>query len=313
MPPENFDADRERKLLDLLLERGHKFDFGKDCEDFAFGDRLLLPKVVERRDLLVYMLQRGCTDHVLLERSPISYHAYRMCKPCSMSKSSLWGDFWDTIFDRAGCDILSCRNGHPRRARYGDGYTRQHFEMLWQGREEHCPYWDDEPWPKFSTPEAEEAYELALSGEICSMCRPCQEVEGWDCGHCGVCLLVFQFFCTDTHGHLHDCRCPRSRVGYWECLDDTGFYSFRPKATADSDLIEGELVGFEDCIYQCSEIPDKDFKSGDGGDSPETQQAELFYLSQEEEEFSESLDRVEQCSLEGHRELYENPWAYEDI
>ncbi|KAJ4118759.1 hypothetical protein NW768_010820 [Fusarium equiseti] len=312
-PPEYFDPDRERKLLDLLFERGHKFDFGKDCEEFAFGDRLLLSKVAERRDLLVYMLQRGRTDQGLPERSYLSSHAYRMCKPCSMSKSSLWGDFWDTIFDRAGYDILSCRNGHPRQARYGDGYTRQTFEELWQGREEHCPYWDDKLWPEFPTPEAQEAYELVLAGETCLMCRPCQEVEGWDCCHCGVCLLVFQFFCTDIHGHLHNWRCPRSRVGYWECLDDTGFYSFRPKAATDPDLIEGELIGFEDDLYHFSEIPDMDFESENGEDFPETQQAEVACLSHEEEDFSESLDRVERFQFEGHGELYENPWVYDDL
>jgi len=165
-----------------------------------------------------------------------------------MSKSSLWEDFWDTIFDRAGYDILDCRNGHPRRARYGDGYTRQIFEELWQGREEYCPYWDDKPWPEFPTQEDEEAYETVLSGKTCLICRPCQEVEGWDCCHCGVCLLVFQFFCIGIHGHLHDWRCPRSRVGYWEYLDDVGFYGFRPKASTDPDIIEGELIGFDDCL-----------------------------------------------------------------
>lgn len=24
------------------------------------------------------------------------------------------------------------------------------FELLWEGRESECPYWDDEPWPKWS-------------------------------------------------------------------------------------------------------------------------------------------------------------------
>ncbi|KAI1500270.1 hypothetical protein F5X99DRAFT_387019 [Biscogniauxia marginata] len=56
------------------------------------------------------------------------------------------GDLWDSVLQSCGFDIAQFRSGYKRTARYSANYTRQIFEQLWQGREAHCPYWDDLPW-----------------------------------------------------------------------------------------------------------------------------------------------------------------------
>ncbi|KAI0138697.1 hypothetical protein F4776DRAFT_619525 [Hypoxylon sp. NC0597] len=35
-----------------------------------------------------------------------------------------------------------------RTAKHNSRYDRNDFEVIWQGREHFCPYWDDRPWPR---------------------------------------------------------------------------------------------------------------------------------------------------------------------
>ncbi|KAI1747172.1 hypothetical protein F4782DRAFT_449300 [Xylaria castorea] len=57
------------------------------------------------------------------------------------------GDFWDAVLQDCGYEISKFRQGYQRRAVYVKYYTRRHFMQLWKGRESHCPYWNDDPWP----------------------------------------------------------------------------------------------------------------------------------------------------------------------
>ncbi|SCO42964.1 uncharacterized protein FFMR_07124 [Fusarium fujikuroi] len=170
-------------------------------------------------------------------RTP-SYLAYgSMCKPCSMSQSSLMGDLWDTVLDICGYDISKFRRNHPRRASYKNGYSRKIFEELWHGREERCPYWNDEPWPDFSNEEAESGFESTLGQSLCTRCMFCFEgdISDGPCGICGICLLVFQYSCTERFDvdHKHDRHCPRSRIGYFDRSKNDGQYTFRQTSCSD--------------------------------------------------------------------------------
>lgn len=56
------------------------------------------------------------------------------------------GDLWDVALDTCGYSISNFRKGSPRKAFYTAKYSRRDFEKLWEGREDRCPYWDDEEW-----------------------------------------------------------------------------------------------------------------------------------------------------------------------
>jgi len=188
-------------------------------------------------------MSRGADPFDLgLPGSTPSYEAYgSMCKPCSMSQSSLMGDLWDSILDLVGYDITSFRQDYPRIASYKNGYTREIFEQLWRGREERCPYWDDEPWPKFVNKEAQLDFESKLSRGLCVWCEPCfnrsLDCPRWDCPSCGLHLLIFRYSCHEKldPDHEHDCHCPCIRVGYMEKCESCGHIDFRPKVDSDTD------------------------------------------------------------------------------
>lgn len=188
-------------------------------------------------------MSRGTDSFDLgLPGSMPSYEAYgSMCKPCSMSQSSLMGDLWDSLLDLLGCDIASFRQDYPRIASYKNGYTREIFEELWTGREERCPYWDDEPWPKFLNKEAQLDFESKLGRGLCVWCEHCFDND-WDCPSCGLHLLVFRYSCHEklNPDHEHDYQCPRIRVGYMEECENCGHIDFRPNVDSDPDSDDEE-------------------------------------------------------------------------
>ncbi|KAF5568810.1 hypothetical protein FPHYL_2617 [Fusarium phyllophilum] len=166
---EGFNPGQERQTLDLLISHGYNLQaFGgkqTGLHGFFLNKRKSFSRVTERRDLLTHLISRGadpCTADIIGETP--SYLAYgSMCKPCSMSQSSLMGDLWDTVLDICGYDIPTFRRNYPRKASYKNGYSREIFEELWRGREERCPYWNDEPWPEFSNKEAKSTFESTLA------------------------------------------------------------------------------------------------------------------------------------------------------
>nr|CEG05099.1 unnamed protein product [Fusarium clavum] len=247
IPGEVFNLEQERKTLDILVSRGYDVNAGNPSSGlcgFFKSEKRSFSKALERRDLLIYLMSRGADPFDLgLPGSTPSYEAYgSMCKPCYMSKSSLMGDLWDTILDLLGYDIASFRQDYPRIASYKNGYTREIFEELWKGREEHCPYWDDETWPKFSNKEVQLDFESKLDRSLCGWCELCFD-GSWDSPSCGPNLLVFRYLCHEKldPDHEHHYRCPRIQVGYIEECENCGHIDFRPKVDSDPDLDDGRL------------------------------------------------------------------------
>lgn len=234
------NPEQERETLDLFIGRGYKperSDPRSGLRGFLGSWKKSFSKVLERRDLLIYLISTGedpCDDN--LPGPTLSYTAYGgMCKPCSLSQSSLVGDLWDSLLDIHGYDFSRFRQDYRRIATYKNGYTREIFEQLWSGREERCPYWDDEPWPKFLNKKAQLEFELKLDLGLCTYCKHCLD-QTCPCHGCGVCLLVFLYLCHETSDpdHEHDRRCPRVRVGYLEECENCGRFEFRPKVDSDS-------------------------------------------------------------------------------
>ncbi|KAI0017674.1 hypothetical protein F4780DRAFT_574805 [Xylariomycetidae sp. FL0641] len=146
-----------RGCIDALLKMGvsiHAVDsFGRNCLHLAIqsstpnfydwqemvGDRL-----ANRADAIAYLLELGADVQApeRLGETP-SYQAYTRCAFAARSYGSFHGDLWDAALARAGLDIWKYRRSCPRRARYTDAYTRKHFEDIWEGFEQKCPYWDD--------------------------------------------------------------------------------------------------------------------------------------------------------------------------
>lgn len=239
------NAEQERRTLDLLISHGYSLQafYGRQSglHGFFLSHRKSFSRVLEGRDLLVYLISRG-TDPLAADISGTtpSYLAYgSMCKPCSMTQSSFMGDLWDTVLDICGYDISRFRCNYPRKASYKNGYSREVFEELWRGREERCPYWNDEPWPEFSNEEAESAFESTLGQGLCTNCSLCSHHNSFEgpCDNCGICRLVFDYSCIEKFDldHEHNRRCARSRVGYFERSENDGQYNFRPKSCSDLD------------------------------------------------------------------------------
>ncbi|KAF5723497.1 hypothetical protein FMUND_1821 [Fusarium mundagurra] len=246
---EDFNPGQERQTLDLLISHGYNLQTfeGKQTglHGFFSSERKSFSRVPERRDLLTYLISKGA-DPCMADswgQTPSQLAYGSMCKPCSMSQSSLMGDLWDTVLDICGYDISIFRRNYPRKASYRNGYSRETFEELWRGREERCPYWNDEPWPEFSTKEAKSTFESTIAQGLCTRCDLCCSGDYSDpCYNCGICLLIFRYSCPENFDldHEHDSSCPRSRVGYFERSENDGQYNFRPKRCSDSDSDDEE-------------------------------------------------------------------------
>ena len=119
----------EQQILMDLVEKGadiHARDnYGRSVSDIAYQSRTF--------DWLPFDTPR--------EEEQLNYVSVRV-------QSGYVGDLWDSVLVSRGHDLMEFRGGHPRRPAYCESYTRQNFGMLWAGREEMCPYWDDMVYPK---------------------------------------------------------------------------------------------------------------------------------------------------------------------
>ena len=57
------------------------------------------------------------------------------------------GDLFDVVLQSCGYNIYEFRKEYPRTGLYTNEYSRRDFEILWEGIEHLCPYWDDTDWP----------------------------------------------------------------------------------------------------------------------------------------------------------------------
>lgn len=124
-----------------------------------------------------YLVSQGADPRAINNDGlSVSDYAYEMFTTyrIEIKESSYVGDLWDSVLQSCGYDIADFRCVHrQRKARYVDrfrgwkdryNYGRSNFEELWRGREQFCPYWDDEPWPRADEQD---------TSDSCSRCQVC--------------------------------------------------------------------------------------------------------------------------------------------
>ena len=142
------DRDGVNALLDLGANINARDVSGRTCLHIFMGH--LHGDVRVRKDygVLECLIERGADvnaqDNSGTSVSRVAYtRLYRRCRDIG----SYAGDLWDSFLQSCGYNIEEYRRDKCRKAKYTKRYTRTHFEMLWEGKEHLCPYWDDEPWP----------------------------------------------------------------------------------------------------------------------------------------------------------------------
>ncbi|EMT66980.1 hypothetical protein FOC4_g10003519 [Fusarium odoratissimum] len=139
--------------IQLLIKQGYDVNstfVGKGCLHHLMDKILVwIEFLQEYLQLLMLLVEHGADVYSVDEDGYQAWHyAYNVtCEACYLFSPSAKGDLWDAALSRFGYSIPETRKYYPRRARYTPNYTRKDFEMLWQGREHQCPYWDDRPWP----------------------------------------------------------------------------------------------------------------------------------------------------------------------
>ncbi|KAH7023773.1 hypothetical protein EDB80DRAFT_770521 [Ilyonectria destructans] len=151
-----FDPQQHIQNLAFMLDRGCSINatdkYELNCLHNFFLHRDTLDIGDDWKEVLIYLIFRGADVHAVnSEGWSVSAMAYgEACKKdCPMRRDlgSYCGDLWDVLLDTCGYEIIKFRKSYPRKAQYVKTYTRQDFELLWEGREHRCPYWDDEIWP----------------------------------------------------------------------------------------------------------------------------------------------------------------------
>ncbi|KAI1260067.1 hypothetical protein F5Y18DRAFT_270352 [Xylariaceae sp. FL1019] len=147
-------------LIELALKRGCqpnlKANIGSPLHA-RFRECLPPPSEVNWLKALIRLVQNG-TDIFAVDKwgvtvSDIAY-AELVCYEFDNEDSlgSYRGDLFDALLSACHYSIADFRRNRPRIARYTEWYCRQDFEKLWEGREQLCPYWNDEVWPALPQP-----------------------------------------------------------------------------------------------------------------------------------------------------------------
>lgn len=152
------DSNGRIQNIDFLLDRGYTVQDvsgdGRTCLhmffDFIFGP-WSEGEWGEWVEVLTHLMKRGANPYsVDCYGRTVSNTAYHsgICYWCEERCGSYTGDLCDAALDICSFQISDFRRQWPRRAAYTWLYTRDHFEILWKGREHRCPYWNDEVWPR---------------------------------------------------------------------------------------------------------------------------------------------------------------------
>ncbi|KAM5372145.1 hypothetical protein ACJZ2D_007678 [Fusarium nematophilum] len=323
------DPDRQIQKLKWILDSGYDVnavgDKGRTClQGFfayvSFDDAIF---DLNWRHVLIYLVKQGINIRAIdsWNRS-VSDLAYRkrICAVCMSSRSSLLGDFWDVILDSCGYDILEFRKACPRIARYTDNYTRQDFELLWQGREDQCPYWDDIAWPENPLDNNREDWVyIDANRKICEKCIKCATRgdkkafgDGF-CGKCGYCLYVVDCSCHKDGHPYHKPGCPVPRRVLWD-PDRKRFYSL--EEALHHQQHSGEDYDDEQDASETSSgsVTDQDHHelSPDTGEHT-LRNRQIPFLSNQGTGNGAKLETFVASESEQQGELFENPWEEPQI
>ncbi|KAI0101384.1 ankyrin repeat-containing domain protein [Nemania sp. FL0031] len=144
-------SERLRMLLDAGASVHTRTSRGESCLDFFLlqaGIYFAYPGQVQDRFLALKLLVERGADVYEVDglNGSMAENAYTR-ESCYGMTGSFVGDLWDAVLQNCGYNLSEFRKICQRRAEYNKNYTRRHFEMLWEGMEDQCPYWDDKPWP----------------------------------------------------------------------------------------------------------------------------------------------------------------------
>lgn len=97
-------------------------------------------------EALAYLLGQGADVHATTaEGLSVSEVAYTTSSTDVVYKlGSYRGDLWDAVLAGAGYDVVKFRRGWPRKENFTAQYTPNHFQELWKGQEDRCPYYSSD-------------------------------------------------------------------------------------------------------------------------------------------------------------------------
>lgn len=144
-------AHRTLKVAEALLDLGADIHVRDEQGDSCLAHFIMSRKTYFRarvdHDTLKFLIDRGADLHSRgYDGSSVSQLAYLQEYQPNSALGGYRGDLWDSVLHHCGYNIESFRGNYGRKAWYTEAYTRSHFEELWEGREDCCPYWNDEPW-----------------------------------------------------------------------------------------------------------------------------------------------------------------------
>ncbi|EEU37880.1 uncharacterized protein NECHADRAFT_88161 [Fusarium vanettenii 77-13-4] len=268
-----------------------------------------------QKDILVFLLKHGADAHSLgLSGISVSRFAYNqaLCTKCREVYPAHLGDLWDSVLDDCGYEILEFRKISPRRARYTKDYTREVFEQLWQGKEDRCPYWDDEPWPEAPPEDVQENWAFFhTDGRICVRCDHCFQgyIYGNGCGTCGFCCSIVGCQCAKngTPGHKKNCHRPLRRPFEWD--EENCRYFFIEDGDSSAQDVSDDHQSLDDASI------DNGFCSDDLFQKEHGQEDQTLAVNPQEDRdwdtVSPTSSQSSQYTVDGLRslpELFENPW-----
>ncbi|KAI0540429.1 ankyrin repeat-containing domain protein [Xylaria digitata] len=145
----NYDdiAERVRRFLDAGANVHLRNNSGQSCLHICLQNARTHLKA--SHDLIRSQFH---AIKLLIERGADVYAVDKFGKSVSGSVyadmiSGFAGGLWDSVLQSCGYGIAEFRKNYKRSASYDENYSRRGFEVLWEGREDQCPYWNDAAWP----------------------------------------------------------------------------------------------------------------------------------------------------------------------
>jgi Ankyrin repeat len=148
----NYSGGYDPERFALLLRRGSNIHArnsytGDTCLHICIESARYCEYFKELESLILLVKNGADVNACNYDGASVSEYAYWSSE--DDDEDNRWliggyrGDLWDAVLSECGYDITEMRKGFPRRPRYTKNYTREHFEGLWRGREEFCPYYHD--------------------------------------------------------------------------------------------------------------------------------------------------------------------------